>query len=227
MLIFSTRQFGNKLLVAVLTGCLTAGAQGGNEVTTGLQQLRFGNPSLTVDLGVGLWALPMPMDYDGDGDLDLLISCPDLPSNGTYFFENPGGGGTMPVFMPGVRLGKGHRNIGVSHVGGRDRILIPGREFMDFRKKGFAKSVSMFPKENIHSNNVSNNQWSLLDYDGDDRIDLVVGVDDWTEYGWDNAFNARGEWFNGPLHGYVYWLRNTGSNAKPVYAPKQLVEAGG
>ena len=227
MFIFSTRQLGNKLLAAVLTGCLTAGAHGGNEATTGLQQLRFGNPSLTVDLAVGLWAWPMPMDYDGDGDLDLLMSCPDLPSNGTYLFENPGGGGAMPVFMPGVRLGKGHRSISVSRAGGRDRILIPGREFMDFRKKGFAKSVPMFPRENIHLNNVSNNQWSLLDYDGDGRIDFVVGVGDWTEYGWDNAYNARGEWLNGPLHGYVYWLRNTGSNAMPVYAPKQLVEAGG
>ena len=71
MFIFSTRQFGHTLLAVVLTGCLTAGARGGDEATTGLQQLRFGNPSLTVDLAVGLWALPMPMDYDGDGDLDL------------------------------------------------------------------------------------------------------------------------------------------------------------
>ena len=205
---------------------LLAGGSALGQAATGLQQLHYGNPGLDVDLAVGLWAWPMPMDYDGDGDLDLLVSCPDLPSNGTYFFENPGGG-VMPVFKPGVRLGKGHRSISVSRVGGRDRILIPGREFGGFRKKGFVESVSMFPRENIHSNNVRNNQWSLLDYDGDGLIDLVVGVGDWTEYGWDNAYNARGEWLNGPLHGYVYWLRNTGSNARPVYATKQFVEAGG
>ena len=29
-------------------------------------------------------------DYDRDGDLDLVVSCPDKPYNGLYFFENPG-----------------------------------------------------------------------------------------------------------------------------------------
>ena len=42
-----------------------------------------------VDLGVGLWAWPLPMDFDRDGDLDLVVSCPDKPSNGLWFFENP------------------------------------------------------------------------------------------------------------------------------------------
>ena len=221
MFIFSIKQFRRALLAVVLTG----GATVGEAAPTGLQQLRYGNPGLAVDLAVGLWAWPMPMDYDGD--LDLLVSCPDRPSNGIYFFENPGGGGVMPVFKPGVRLGRGYRNISVSRVGGTDRVLIPSREFVGFRKKGFAESVSLFSKANIHPNNVRNNVWRLVDYDGDALLDLVIGVGDWTEYGWDNAYNARGEWINGPLHGHVYWMRNTGSNAKPVYAPKQFVEAGG
>ena len=57
-----------------------------------LKRLAYNNPGLVVDLGVGLWAWPLPMDYDGDGDLDLVVSCPDKPYNGTYFFENPGTG---------------------------------------------------------------------------------------------------------------------------------------
>ena len=39
-----------------------------------LQPLKYNNPGLVVDLGVGLWAWPMPMDYDGDGDMDLLVA---------------------------------------------------------------------------------------------------------------------------------------------------------
>ena len=71
----------------------------------GLERLKYNNPNLVVDLGVGLWAWPLPMDFDGDGDHDLLVSCHDVPYNGTYFFENPGGDGTLPVFKPGVLIG--------------------------------------------------------------------------------------------------------------------------
>jgi hypothetical protein len=62
------------------------------EQAPGLQRLPYRNPGLVVDLGVGLWAWPLPMDFDGDGDLDLVVNCPDKPYNGTYVFENPGGG---------------------------------------------------------------------------------------------------------------------------------------
>ena len=64
-----------------------------------LHRLKYNNPDLIVDLGVGLWAWPLPMDYDQDGDLDLVVSCPDKPYNGTYFFENTQGDVKMPVFM--------------------------------------------------------------------------------------------------------------------------------
>ena len=52
--------------------------------------LRYNNPDLTVDLGVGLWGIPLPVDYDGDGVKDLLVSCPDRPYKGLYFFKNIG-----------------------------------------------------------------------------------------------------------------------------------------
>ena len=48
--------------------------------------IAYRNPGLEVDLGVGLWAWPLPMDFDKDGDIDLVVSCPDVPFNGTYFF---------------------------------------------------------------------------------------------------------------------------------------------
>ena len=78
-------------------------------------RLQYNHPGLVVDLGVGLWAWPMPMDWDQDGDLDLVVSCPDVPFNGIYLFENPGGAGKMPVFKPPQKIGPGQRNMRVSH----------------------------------------------------------------------------------------------------------------
>ncbi|MCH2572959.1 MAG: hypothetical protein MK103_16485, partial [Planctomycetes bacterium] len=63
-----------------------------------LERVAYNHPGLVVDLGVGLWSWPLPMDYDNDGDQDLLVSCPDKPYNGTYFFENQDGPVKFPVF---------------------------------------------------------------------------------------------------------------------------------
>ena len=180
-----------------------------------------------VDLAVGLWAWPLPMDYDGDGDLDLVVSCSDKPYNGTYFFENPGGDVRQPVFKPAVQVGPGFSNIQASYVNGQVRLLVPGRELVRYKETGFGQTAKIYPTANVHANKVRANQWKLADYDGDGRLDLIVGVGDWTDYGWDDAFDAQGHWTHGPLRGYVYLLRNTASNNAPAYEPPRRLEAGG
>ena len=50
------------------------------------------------------------------------------------------------------------------------------------------------------------------------------------DYGWDDAFDSKGQWKRGPLHGYVYFHRNIGTNeapryAEPVYAPPPVYYA--
>src|SRR6516165_4480283 len=50
--------------------CMTLAAS--HVAAQGLERLKFNNPGLVVDLGVGLWAWPLPMDFDGDGKLDLV-----------------------------------------------------------------------------------------------------------------------------------------------------------
>jgi hypothetical protein len=192
-----------------------------------LFRLKYNHPGLVVDLGVGLWAWPIPMDFDGDGDYDLVVDCPDVPYNGVYFFENPDGKVPMPVFKPGVRIGKAQKNAGSSRIGGRCRVLTPGKEYPDFIHSCFTKAVSLRIGPNVHSNPVRANQWKFADYDGDGTADLIVGVEDWTDYGWDNAFDARGRWTRGPLHGYVYLLRNSGTEAAPRYESAVKIEAGG
>ncbi len=193
----------------------------------GLERLSYQNPGLVVDLSVGLWAWPLPLDFDDDGDLDLVVSCPDVPSNGTYFFENPGGNAKMPVFRAPVRVGPGYHNIQPSYNDGAVRLLTPGHELVAEGSQRFEKTVSIYPRTNIHGSKVRANEWKLVDYDGDGSLDLIVGVGDWTDYGWDNAFDDQGRWTRGPLHGYVYLLHNQGTSERPNYDRPVQVEAAG
>ncbi|OYW20327.1 MAG: hypothetical protein B7Z55_07460, partial [Planctomycetales bacterium 12-60-4] len=166
------------------------------------------------------------MDYDGDGDFDLVVSCPDVPFNGTYLFRNPDGS-AFPVFEPPVKIGAGMSSAQISYVAGTPRVLTPGVEWTGFLGSEFRETRKIFPRANIHPNKVRANQWRYVDYDGDDKVDLIVGVEDWTEYGWDDAFNSEGVWTRGPLHGVVYWLRNQGTNAEPDYAEPVKIQADG
>ncbi len=133
------------VVVLVLLG-LTSWAEARSPASPGanLERLRYNHLGLIVDLGVGLWASPLPMDYDADGD--LVVVCPDKPYNGTYVFENPGGG-PMPVFKPGRRIGLGPRNAQVSYVDGEPRVLVPGHEYVDFRASGLDRRLAVYPRD--------------------------------------------------------------------------------
>ncbi len=193
----------------------------------GLERIKFNNPGLTVDLGVGLWAFPLPIDFNADGKLDLVVSCPDKPYNGTYVFENPGtdtARDAMPIFRPGRRISRGLQMAGVSFVDGKARVLTPAMEFPDFLNTGLESGKKLALPMNAHPNKVRGNFWRYVDFDGDGKTDLVVGADDWTEYGWDNAFTPEGKWTAGPLRGFVYVIRNAGTDDAPKYEkPVQLM----
>ena len=190
--------------------------QGAAPTSAGLTRLRYNNPGLEVDLGVGLWAWPIPCDADGDGDYDLIVSCPDKPSNGVYLFENVTGdtaGNKMPVFRPGRRLSAGAYYVMPSYgTNGQLRVMTPGYEYPGFKSTGlthrvplpvdssFYKPVGNQPK----GPKVRHNQWRVADYNGDGVQDFIVGTEDWSAYGWDDAWDSSGRWKNGPLHGFVH-----------------------
>jgi hypothetical protein len=195
-----------------------------------LEPLHYNNPGLVVDLSVGLWADPIPMDFDGDGNLDLLVNCPDTPYNGLYFFRNATGDtaqNPFPIFQRAQRISRATQNVQVSYVDGRPVVLSPATEYPDFRKTGLDRPRKLPLPSDIHPRKVRGNFWKRLDFDGDGKLDLVVGADDWTDYGWDNAYDASGKWTHGPLHGFVYLLRNAGTNEQPVYESPVKIQAGG
>ena len=226
----------------VLLAALAARAA---DSATRLTRLAYNNPGLLVDLGVGLWGTPLPMDYNHDGLIDLVMVCPRVPANGAFFFENTGQTDTqtgLPIFKPGVRLGPSLViSPQVSYVDGRPVVTSAGLVYPDFLQSGFARPqkipapATIYPghtpvKNPTWPNSVRANQWRYVDYDGDGRTDLVVGIDYWGDYAWEDAFRGQkyaydrdGHWQAGPLRGYVYVLRNTGSNEHPVYsAPEQV-----
>lgn len=193
-----------------------------------LPKLQYNAPDLVVDLGVGLWAWPLPMDFDKDGDLDLVVACPDVPYRGIYFFENPGGSQEMPVFKAGTKISPGARNLQLSQLGEEPVVMGPGTIYQDFRKQGLnqPREVPLSVDFKKMHGRTRAQQWKLIDYDDDGDQDVVIGLGVWEDYGWDNAYDEKGQWKNGPLHGYVYLALNKGSDAKPEYAPLEKLMAG-
>ena len=215
-----------------------------------MPRLQHHNPGTLADLGVGLWAWPLPLDYNLDGLMDLVVVCTDKPYNGTWFFENSGEIDMqlkLPIFKPAVLIGKSAPSVGISYVDGKPIVTAtastrPGgaeiysyraNVFPDFRRSQFTKPTKIPVPEKIltEPGNIRQNQWKFVDFDGDGALDVTVGIDFWGDFGalngGEGAFNAQGEWTRGKLRGYVYLLRNTGTTAKPVYAPAVRLQAGG
>ncbi|HBJ34160.1 MAG TPA: hypothetical protein DDZ51_05230 [Planctomycetaceae bacterium] len=203
-----------------------------------LIQLPFNNPGLAVDLGVGLWAWPVVCDADGDGDYDLVVSCPDKPSNGIWYFENTTGDTAkdkFPVFKAPRRLSETVQYVMPSYVDGKLRVLSPGFEYLDFAQSGTKEKIALPISPKFYSPignqprgpKVRHNQWRYADFDGDGAVDLVVAIEDWSNYGWDDAWDKNGNWTNGKLHGFVFVFRNEGTTESPRYADPIKIDAGG
>jgi hypothetical protein len=180
--------------------------------------------------------------------MDLVVVCTDKPYNGTWFFENSGQVDAqlkVPIFKPAVLIGKSAPSVGISYVNGKPLVTATASAkngeiynyranvFPDFLKSQFAKPTKLPVPEKIltEPGNVRQNQWKFVDLDGDGALDLTVGIDFWGDFGplsgGEGAFNDKGEWTRGKLRGYVYWMRNTGTTAKPVYAAPVRLQAGG
>lgn len=213
-----------------------------------LPLLAYNNPGLVTDLGVGLWAWPLPIDYNHDGLIDLVVVCTGRPHNGTWFFENSGEVDPqtkLPIFKQAVLIDKAPQSVGISYIDGKPMITATAsakkgeaysyhaNAYPDFTKSQFNQPTKLPVPEQIltEPGNIRQNQWKYVDLDGDGALDITVGIDFWGDFGplngGEGAFNPQGEWTRGKLRGYVYWMRNTGTTAKPAYAPAVRLQAGG
>lgn len=213
------------MIAGCLGGVISSAAQAQTSGASPVfERVKYQDKSLVTDLGVGLWAWPLPMDYDGDGDMDLVVSCPDVPFRGVYLFENKEGG-EFPAFEPPVRIGEYIRNPQISYVNGEPKVIDRGYEHVNFRERPLTYRRLIFSPDSLMTDFKKKQrftQYSYVDYDGDGDQDVIVGIDDWTQYGWDDAYDKNGNWTNGPLHGYVYLFENVNGG----YANRGRLKAG-
>ena len=190
-----------------------------------LVRIKYNNPGLITDLGVGLWAWPFPIDFDNDGDLDLIVNCPDKPFNGLWYFENASPG-KNPILKPPVKLAESQKNLQISFINGKYSAMTPGVVYPDFFNSFFAKPDTIL-KPDFYGQILKKprfNLWKYVDFEDDGDSDIVIAIDDWTDYGWDNAFDEKGVWKNGPLHGKVFLIEQLGQGK---YANPREIIAGG
>jgi hypothetical protein len=189
-------------------------------------RVTYGREGVRDKAAVGLWAYPTAFDMDGDGALDLVVGCPDRPFNGIHFFRNLGTN-AEPLYDRPLWLGPGGKELNAADFNGDGAIdlVVSGGYYSDVRRNRLREFVRVDLPREYHIGR--DDFWQPVDWDGDGRIDLLTGVSDWREYGWDDAYNAKGEWMRGPLRGYVYFHRNIGANDTPRYAPPVRLQAGG
>ncbi len=219
---------------AVLSLLIGSPQVASGQTTARLERLEYRHPGLEVDLGVGLYGYPLPLDGDGDGDLDLLVSCPDRPFNGTYLFLNPGEKDPkFSVFEPGRKLGPGLRQPTLSWVADQPRLLVANIEYPRFQEGDFTTKREIYPQDRVAEiNHLRGNTWRFADFDGDGVSDLLVGHGSWDDFGsfgtndWWKHYDAHGEYHGELLKGWVFWIRNEGTDAAPRWAEPEQLAAG-
>lgn len=189
-------------------------------------RVSFGRAGVRAKLSVGLWPRAVALDFDQDGATDIIVGCPDVLYSGTYLFRNIGTNAS-PLFDRAEWIGSATRDLVAADFNGDGAVdfVVSGGYYSDVRKHRFTRFVPVKLPREYHVG--SDDLWYPVDWDGDGRIDVLVGTSDWREYGWEDAFNVKGEWTRGPIHGYVYFHQNIGTNDQPVYAPPVALKAGG
>ena len=178
--------------------------------------LLYNNPDARPFIKVGLQASLVAFDHDGDGDDDIILCCGGMKKwFGTWLFENPSAPGAkdpFPVFKTARKVAGGKRGVfAKTYPDGRIAVTHRMAHTCDFRKTGWSdwrKFSGRWLCDRLGHVKIDGNVWTLADYDGDGRDDLIVGLGDREAYGWDDAYTCHGVWTNGAFKGMMYFVRN-------------------
>ncbi|MBW8637176.1 VCBS repeat-containing protein [Hoeflea sp. WL0058] len=176
------------------------------------------------------------VDWSNSGNRDLLLSSWDACYDGRVFLHPQTG--TAEDGAPIL----GERRL-VEGVRGYVTAVRDGERFHLVSASRMRKQIYVFPNIgepgdpkfgdpvalDLDADWVKGNEYFHLarfhDIDGDGQLELIVGTDCWDDY-WPNglewndhgyrAYDAAGRWLGGPLRGYLYVFRNSGTLDKPV-----------
>ncbi|MDB6072200.1 MAG: repeat protein [Verrucomicrobiales bacterium] len=158
-------------------------------------------------------------------------STPPNPTNPTSP-TNTSNPNKFPTFKPARRLSATVPYLMPSWVDGQLRVLSPGWEYQNFTRTGIAEKTKLPVPPDFYKPTgtapggprLRHRQWRWSDHNGDGRPDLIAAMEDWSHYGWDNAWNPDGIWQNGPLHGYIFVFHN---NPDGTFSePRQILADG-
>ena len=202
-----------RLVVASGIGCVLAVsslAAPTAEKMKGFVRMKFNNPGLVVDMGIGIWGRAEPYDYDGDGKRDIILRSFSKPSQWTLFYRNPGlPPDAMPVFPKGIPVDE-------------SAIRNPENE-----------KLPNIPTELAYDKTCSRS-WVSRDLDGDGRKDLLCVVSDTAPYGGNPGprcktdYHPDGSWAKGLVELRLYWYRNEGGEDRQIAwsAPREVPVGG-
>jgi hypothetical protein len=150
-------------------------------------EVRFTEPKLNLDVR-GL-ARPYLVDWRRDGHTDLVIGYPGQPP---FWTSRPFQANRWTLLV-----GSGQR-----------------AEKKDLKLKDFELSPALNRLELPPILGGSPVAFAFTDWDGDGRVDLLVGVE------WDAVprYNPNGSYPYRPAHFSVYWFRNTSDKGPPKFA---------
>ena len=227
-----------------------------SETNTGdMNLVPYNNPDVISDLKVGLNGIPLVIDMNGDGYMDLVVSDYSVPYDGTFIFygssssgdENSDGFLTMsngyrmfdgstylrgtPLYEESVDAATGKTRYTYDKTVVMDRTHV----YLDFgnpagRQVYYGQGLA-YPTSVGGDSFTSqrDDQYALVDVDGDGLLDLIRAIGNWEEYGWDGKYDENGVWGDGddPLHGWVFWSKNTGTNDYPLFSDPRPITING